>query len=97
MLPTPASTAASRIAPTGVVRNVVDPHHDLLPRVDDRLSVAPLRVDVPDREQRILLLRCFHDCTQTEIAELTGISQMHVSPLLSRTLGQLRRRWPTRL
>jgi RNA polymerase sigma-B factor len=67
----------------------LDPHLDL---IDDRLSVAPLLADLPDREQRILLLRFFHDCTQTEIAELTGISQMHVSRLLSRTLGQLRRR-----
>ena len=47
---------------------------------------------IEDRERRILQLRFFHDMTQTEIAALTGISQMHVSRLLSRTLGTLRSR-----
>ncbi|MGZ8750655.1 MAG: sigma-70 family RNA polymerase sigma factor, partial [Pseudonocardia sp.] len=52
----------------------------------------PLLAQLPDRERRILQLRFFHDMTQTEIAALTGISQMHVSRLLSRTLGMLRNR-----
>jgi RNA polymerase sigma-B factor len=60
--------------------------------VDDRLAVVPLLADLPDRERRILQLRFFHDMTQTEIAAQTGISQMHVSRLLSRTLGLLRNR-----
>jgi len=38
----------------------------------------------------IVELRFFHDLTQTEIAEKVGISQMHVSRLLTRTLIQLR-------
>ena len=67
----------------------VDPGLDL---VDDRLAVVPLLAELPDRERRILQLRFFHDMTQTEIAALTGISQMHVSRLLSRTLGSLRSR-----
>jgi RNA polymerase sigma-B factor len=60
--------------------------------VEDRMAVVPLLAGLPDRERRILQLRFFHDMTQTEIAAITGISQMHVSRLLSRTLGQLRRR-----
>jgi RNA polymerase sigma-B factor len=67
----------------------VDPGLNL---VEDRMAVAPLLAQLPDREQRILQLRFFHDMTQTEIAALTGISQMHVSRLLSRTLGTLRSR-----
>ena len=60
--------------------------------VEDRAAVVPLLAELPDRERRILQLRFFHDLTQTEIAALTGISQMHVSRLLSRTLGTLRTR-----
>jgi RNA polymerase sigma-B factor len=58
--------------------------------VEDRAAVVPLLAGLPDRERRILQLRFFHDLTQTEIAALTGISQMHVSRLLSRTLTALR-------
>ncbi len=60
--------------------------------VEDRAAVVPLLAELPDRERHILQLRFFHDLTQTEIAALTGISQMHVSRLLSRTLGGLRTR-----
>jgi RNA polymerase sigma-B factor len=47
-------------------------------------------VALPPREKRILLLRFFRNKTQSEIAEEIGVSQMHVSRLLSRTLDQLR-------
>jgi RNA polymerase sigma-B factor len=53
-------------------------------------SVAPLVSQLPARERRILFLRFFQDMTQTEIAEEMGISQMHVSRLLSQTLQHLR-------
>ena len=65
----------------------VDPDLD---RVEDRLAVVPLLAALPDRERRILQLRFFDDLTQTEIAGKVGISQMHVSRLLARTLGTLR-------
>ncbi len=45
---------------------------------------------LPDREQRIIVLRFFRDWTQSQIAEELGISQMHVSRLLSQTLQKLR-------
>jgi RNA polymerase sigma-B factor len=38
------------------------------------------------------VLRFVNGLTQTEIAQQAGISQMHVSRLLSRTLARLRRR-----
>ena len=43
-----------------------------------------------ERERTILFLRFYHGMTQSEIAEEVGISQMHVSRLLRRTLDHLR-------
>jgi RNA polymerase sigma-B factor len=45
--------------------------------------------ELPDRQQRILDLRFNEDMTQTEIAAQLGISQMHVSRLLSSALKSL--------
>jgi RNA polymerase sigma-B factor len=58
--------------------------------VDDRLTVAELLLRLPPRERRILALRFYGNRTQAEIAADLGISQMHVSRLLSRALGWLR-------
>jgi RNA polymerase sigma-B factor len=55
-------------------------------------SVAPAIRALPRRERTILYLRFFRGLTQTQIADEMGISQMHVSRLLSRTLRDLRRR-----
>ena len=48
--------------------------------------------ELPEREQRILVLRFYGNLTQTEIGERLGISQMHVSRLLARALGHLKSR-----
>jgi RNA polymerase sigma-B factor len=58
--------------------------------VEYRESLRPLLAQLPDREKHILMLRFFGNMTQSQIAERIGISQMHVSRLLARTLGQLR-------
>jgi len=58
--------------------------------VENREALRPLLDALPARERTILLLRFFGDMTQTQIAERMGISQMHVSRLLARTLAQLR-------
>jgi RNA polymerase sigma-B factor len=58
--------------------------------VEYRESLKPLLAKLPPREKRILLLRFFGNMTQSQIAEEVGISQMHVSRLLARTLSQLR-------
>jgi RNA polymerase sigma-B factor len=63
---------------------------DALEGVEYRESLKPLLAGVGPRERRILLLRFFRNMTQSEIAEEIGISQMHVSRLLARTLAQLR-------
>src|ERR671910_72526 len=58
--------------------------------VEVRESLKPLLDGLGEREKRILLLRFFKNMTQSQIAEEIGVSQMHVSRLLTRTLGQLR-------
>ncbi|MCX6396434.1 MAG: RNA polymerase sigma factor SigF [Propionibacteriales bacterium] len=58
--------------------------------VELRESLRPLIERLPVREQQILILRFFRQQTQSQIAETVGISQMHVSRLLNRTLEQLR-------
>jgi RNA polymerase sigma-B factor len=63
---------------------------DELEHIEIRESIKPLLEALPPREKRILLLRFFRNKTQSEIAEEIGVSQMHVSLLLSRTLDQLR-------
>jgi RNA polymerase sigma-B factor len=58
--------------------------------VENRESLKPLIAALAPRERHILLLRFFGGKTQAEIGEQLGISQMHVSRLLSRTLDTLR-------
>lgn len=58
--------------------------------VEIRESLKPLIDLLEPREKRILLLRFFKNMTQSQIAEEIGVSQMHVSRLLTRTLEQLR-------
>jgi RNA polymerase sigma-B factor len=60
--------------------------------VEYRESIKPLLDSLPARERRILMLRFFGNLTQSQIAAELGISQMHVSRLLARTLAQLRER-----
>ena len=63
---------------------------DALEGVEYRESLKPLLERLPAREKKILMLRFFGNMTQSQIAEEIGISQMHVSRLLARTLAQLR-------
>lgn len=70
---------------------------DLVGDIDPALDLVELRRDVraalrrlPEREQQILLMRFFGERTQSEIADRLGISQVHVSRVLSRTLAALR-------
>jgi len=58
--------------------------------VEYRESIKPLLDRLAPREKKILLLRFFKNMTQSQIAEEIGVSQMHVSRLLNRTLEQLR-------
>ena len=61
-----------------------------LENLEYRASLAPEMAKLPERDRTILYLRFFKGLTQSEIADRLGISQMHVSRLLNRTLSQLR-------
>jgi RNA polymerase sigma-B factor len=65
----------------------VDPE---LVRAERRAALGPLISELPEREQVMLYLRFYEGKTQSEIAKRLGISQMHVSRLLSRSLDRLR-------
>jgi RNA polymerase sigma-B factor len=56
-----------------------------------RIALGPCLATLDEREQRIISLRFYGNLTQTEIAEQIGISQMHVSRLLTRALAKLRK------
>lgn len=76
-------------SPTGLLESLGE-DDEALAHVEVRESIKPLIELLPQRERRILLLRFFKGMTQTQIAAEIGVSQMHVSRLLSRTLAQLR-------
>ena len=61
-------------------------------RSEYRETLAPLLDELSERDRTILVLRFFGNQTQTQIAEKVGLSQMHVSRLLTQILGTLRHR-----
>lgn len=61
-----------------------------LEKTAQRLMVERLIETLPEREQEIVRLRFFDELTQTEIAERVGVSQMHVSRLIRRSLDSMR-------
>jgi RNA polymerase sigma-B factor len=60
-----------------------------LDRAEDRMFLEPRLAQLPPREQTILALRFIEELTQSEIAARVGMSQMHVSRLLARSLALL--------
>lgn len=75
------------------VRAIVDTLGDVdtgLERIENREALRPLLEGLPERERTVLVLRFFESMTQTQIAERVGISQMHVSRLLAKSLSRLR-------
>ena len=57
---------------------------------EDRAVLAPGFRVLDDRERKILHLRFFRGLTQSQIAQQVGISQMHVSRLIRRSLEKIR-------
>ncbi|MFE7931922.1 RNA polymerase sigma factor SigF [Streptomyces sp. NPDC057456] len=58
--------------------------------VEDFNALAPMIANLDDRERRIIHMRFVDELTQAQIGEHLGVSQMHVSRLLNRTLAKLR-------
>jgi RNA polymerase sigma-B factor len=71
--------------------DVLGAEDDEVEHTVDMEAVTAHWKELPSREQRILLLRFYGNLTHAEIGERLGISQMHVSRLLARALGYLRR------
>lgn len=61
-----------------------------LERIENQETLRLMLQTLPDRERTVLQLRFFESRTQTEIAQRLGISQMHVSRLLRKSLSCLR-------
>ncbi|HVL81417.1 MAG TPA: SigB/SigF/SigG family RNA polymerase sigma factor [Actinomycetota bacterium] len=74
---------------TTLVETLSEPD-DSTELVEGWADLGPQIRKLPERERRILYLRFFKGQSQSQIAEQLGISQMHVSRLLSRTIAMLR-------
>ena len=61
-----------------------------LEQVEHREQLRPMLDALPERERRILILRFVDGKTQTEVADIVGVSQMQVSRLVARSLALLR-------
>jgi RNA polymerase sigma-B factor len=89
-----AYTLTSLDAPAGeedlALREQIGSEDEALELLEYRTSLMPLLEELPPRERTMLYLRFFRGMTQSEIAERLGISQMHVSRLLAKTLANLR-------
>jgi RNA polymerase sigma-B factor len=59
-------------------------------RSEDRAALAPALDSLPDREREILRMRFEEGLPQTQIAERVGLSQMHVSRLIRKSLAAMR-------
>lgn len=92
-----AHTALSIDAPAGddespSLAEVLGDSDGRLSRAEAWAAVVPALEHLPERERRIMVLRFFEDMTQSSIAEVMGMSQMHVSRLLRKALDDIRRR-----
>ncbi|PYC79980.1 B/F/G family RNA polymerase sigma-70 factor [Streptomyces tateyamensis] len=61
-----------------------------LTRFEDLHTLKPLLAALPERDRTIIALRFGEELTQAQIGQRLGISQMHVSRLLTRALATLR-------
>jgi RNA polymerase sigma-B factor len=88
-----AFTAESLDAPAGEDGPTLEPvaDEDNMDMLEEWAAVADVLRALPERERRILYLRFFRGLSQSEIAERIGVSQMHVSRLLAKTLEELRK------
>ena len=66
------------------------PHEDLMSLVETREILHDALRHLPPREQELIRLRFVDEMTQSEIARHLGLSQMHVSRLLSQSVARLR-------
>ena len=73
-----------------ILADAIPGEPDLALSANDAVELTRGLEVLPEREREIVRLRFYEDLTQAEIADLLGISQMHVSRLLAKALGRLR-------
>lgn len=56
----------------------------------DKIALKELLVKLPDKHRKVILLRFFHDKTQTQVAEIIGLSQVQVSRIERQALDGIR-------
>jgi RNA polymerase sigma-B factor len=84
----PSTTTGMTVADTLIESDSALDHVEL------RHALRPVLADLAERERQALTLRFVDNKTQSEIAEVLGISQVHVSRLLAKTLAELRDKLP---
>ncbi|MFI1618914.1 SigB/SigF/SigG family RNA polymerase sigma factor [Streptomyces lydicus] len=87
-LDTPADSAPAEQSRT--VADLIGEEDPAMEKVENLQTLAPLMEKLNAREHRLIELRFGQELTQAEIGAELGVSQMHVSRLLSRTLSKLR-------
>ncbi len=73
-----------------ILADAIPGEPDLALSANDAVELTRGLELLPEREREVVRLRFYQDLTQAEIAQLLGISQMHVSRLLAKALGRLR-------
>ncbi|MFJ5048273.1 SigB/SigF/SigG family RNA polymerase sigma factor [Streptomyces sp. NPDC088719] len=86
-LPVGADQNSAETVTYGDIKGDLDPALELF---EDLHALAPLLEDLGDRDREIVAMRFGQEMTQAQIGERLGLSQMHVSRLLSRLLTKLR-------
>ncbi|MBK3582525.1 RNA polymerase sigma factor SigF [Streptomyces microflavus] len=86
-LPVGTSQDSAETVTYGDIKGDDDPALEL---VENLHALAPLIETLDEREREILAMRFGQEMTQAQIGDHLGISQMHVSRLLARTLTKLR-------
>jgi RNA polymerase sigma-B factor len=86
-LDAPLTTGEGTTETLGALMGAAEPAYEL---VLDREAVRALIARLDDRQRAVLRMRFFESMTQSQIAEQLGVSQMHVSRILARTLAGMR-------
>ena len=74
----------------GVLGDPLAGENTALEEAEARVMLMPAVKALAERDRKVLYLRFFRQQTQSQIAEEIGVTQMQVSRILSRVLGQLR-------
>ena len=57
----------------------------------DHLQLKTALAELPERERKIIVLRYFRDMTQSEVAEVIGVSQVQISRIESRVFSEMKK------